>query len=65
MDIKLNISDSAQGYLAQLLEKQNVDGVAVRMFVTQPGTRYAETCLAYCRPGEEKETDDQGSHRVT
>lgn len=58
MDIQLNISDSAQKYLAELLEKQDTKGMAVRMFVTQPGTRYAETCLAYCRPGEEK-ADDQ------
>lgn len=51
------VSESAQKYLAGLLERQNVDGMAVRMFVTQPGTRYAETCLAYCRPGEESDTD--------
>jgi Fe/S biogenesis protein NfuA len=59
MDIKLSISEAAQNYLAELLEKQNADGVAVRMFVTQPGTRYAETCLAYCKPGEEKESDEK------
>lgn len=48
----MTITDSAQTYLAELLEKQDVEGVAVRMFVTQPGTPYAETCLAYCRPEE-------------
>ncbi|MFI0471329.1 Fe-S biogenesis protein NfuA [Halomonas sp. HMF6819] len=53
----IDITDSAQGYLAELLEKQNVDGIAVRIFITQPGTPYAETCLAYCRPGEEEPTD--------
>jgi Fe/S biogenesis protein NfuA len=58
MDIQLNITESAQQYLADLLEKQDTKGMSVRMFVTQPGTRYAETCLAYCRPGEEK-ADDQ------
>jgi Fe/S biogenesis protein NfuA len=58
MDIQLNITESAQQYLADLLEKQETKGMSVRMFVTQPGTRYAETCLAYCRPGEEK-ADDQ------
>lgn len=46
------MTDSAQKYLAQLLAKQDVSGIAVRMFVTQPGTPYAETCLAYCRPEE-------------
>ncbi|WP_017430374.1 Fe-S biogenesis protein NfuA [Vreelandella jeotgali] len=53
----IEITPSAQDYLAELLEKQEVDGIAVRIFITQPGTPYAETCLAYCRPGEE-EADD-------
>ncbi|MGM0831306.1 Fe-S biogenesis protein NfuA [Halomonas qinghailakensis] len=53
----IDITDSAQEYLAELLEKQNVEGIAVRIFITQPGTPYAETCLAYCRPGEEEPTD--------
>ena len=58
MDIQLNITESAQEYLAGLLAKQDTDGMSVRMFVTQPGTKYAETCLAYCRPGEEKSDDE-------
>ena len=53
----IDITDSAQTYLSELLEKQNVEGRAVRIFITQPGTPYAETCLAYCRPGEEEPTD--------
>lgn len=53
----IDITTSAQEYLAELLEKQNVEGIAVRIFITQPGTPYAETCLAYCRPGEEEPTD--------
>ena len=53
----VNVSTAAQIYLSGLLERQDVPGMAVRMFVTQPGTRYAETCLAYCRPGEEHEDD--------
>jgi len=58
MDIQLNITESAQEYLAGLLAKQGTDGMSVRMFVTQPGTKYAETCLAYSRPGEEKDNDE-------
>lgn len=58
MDIQMNITESAQDYLAGLLAKQSTEGVAVRMFVTQPGTKYAETCLAYSRPGEEKDNDE-------
>lgn len=59
MNSVVSVSESAQKYLASLLERQNVDDMAVRMFVTQPGTRYAETCLAYCKPGEEAATDEQ------
>jgi len=48
----ITVTESAENYLAELLEKQNAEGIAVRMFVTQPGTPYAESCLAYCRPEE-------------
>ena len=50
--MSVTITDAARDYLLQLLSKQDVEGMGVRMFVTQPGTRYAETCLAYCRPDE-------------
>ncbi len=63
----ITITESAEGYLAELLKKQNVEGIAVRIFVTQPGTPYAETCLAYCRPDEVQESDavmDLASFRV-
>lgn len=53
----LQITESAQEYLAELLGKQEVEGIGVRVFITQPGTPYAETCLAYCRPGEEEPND--------
>lgn len=59
MSESIQITDSAQDYLAELLAKQNVEGIAVRIFITQPGTPYAETCLAYCRPGEEEPTDEK------
>lgn len=54
----IEITPSAEEYLAELLEKQNVEGMAVRIFITQPGTKYAETCLAYCRPEEINSTDE-------
>ncbi|WP_221798553.1 Fe-S biogenesis protein NfuA [Oceanobacter mangrovi] len=54
----LTITPDAEEYLADLLVKQNVEGMAVRVFITQPGTRYAETCLAYCRPEEVNTTDE-------
>ena len=36
----ITITESAQTYLNGLLEKQNVDGIGVRLFVSQPGTMY-------------------------
>ena len=53
----IDISESAQDYLRDLLSKQEDEGVAIRVFVAQPGTPNAETCIAYCRPGEEQEGD--------
>ncbi len=55
----VNITASAQGYLRDLLSKQNCEGIGIRMFVSSPGTPQAETCIAYLRPGEEKEGDVQ------
>ena len=54
----VNITPSAEEYLAGLLAKQNAEGIAVRIFVADPGTPNAETCLAYCRPDEVKITDE-------
>jgi len=55
----VTVTESAQNFLAQLIEKQNAEGMGVRMFVTQPGTKYAETCLAYCRPDEVISSDEK------
>ena len=54
----VNITPDAEEYLAGLLAKQNAEGIAVRIFVADPGTPNAETCLAYCRPDEVKITDE-------
>ena len=53
----IEISASAQTYLQGLLANQDDEGVSIRIFVAQPGTPQAETCIAYCRPGEEQEGD--------
>lgn len=55
--INVEITESAQEYLLELLSKQECEGIGIRMFVADPGTPKAETCIAYCRPGEEKEGD--------
>ncbi len=56
--VNVDITESAQKYLKELLDKQkDNDGIGIRMFVANPGTPNAETCIAYCRPGEQKEGD--------
>ena len=55
--LNIDITESAQKYLAELLEKQDASGIGIRVFVADPGTSKAETCIAYCRPGEEKDDD--------
>ncbi|MEM1141897.1 MAG: Fe-S biogenesis protein NfuA [Pseudomonadota bacterium] len=52
----LKITESAQEYLAELLSKQE-DALGVRVFINQPGTPRAETCIAYCRDGDIQDTD--------
>lgn len=54
----VTITESAQDYLAELLAKQE-DALGVRVFINQPGTPRAETCIAYCREGDIKEGDEE------
>ncbi len=56
-DLKMEITESAQGYLKELLSKQTVTGMGVRIYVENPGTPRAECCMAYCAEGEQ-EADD-------
>ncbi|MDN6275580.1 Fe-S biogenesis protein NfuA [Psychrobacter sp.] len=53
----ITITESAQGYLADLLAKQGTEGIGVRIFVEHPGTPRAECCMAYNQPGEEDSAD--------
>ena len=54
----ITITESAQEYLAELLSKQD-DALGVRVFINQPRTPRAETCIAYCREGDVLEGDEQ------
>jgi Fe/S biogenesis protein NfuA len=56
--LQLTITESAQDYLAELLSKQEEGVLGIRMFVNQPGTPKAETCIAYCRDGDAKDEDE-------
>ena len=55
----IDITEKAQEYFVDLLSKQETQGIGIRIFITDPGTPMAETCIAYCKPGEEQEDDDR------
>ena len=54
----VSITESAQEYLTELLEKQACEGISVRIFILDAGSPKAETCISFCRPGEEKADDE-------
>lgn len=58
----VTITEPAQEYLAELLAKQDCEGIGIRVFILDPGTPKAETCISFCRPGEEKEEDERKSY---
>lgn len=55
----VEITESAQAYLLDLLSKQENKEIGIRIFITDPGTPMAETCLAYCPEGEQQSTDER------
>lgn len=54
----ITITESAQAYLAELLAKQD-GALGVRVFINQPGTARAETCIAYAREDDVLEDDEK------
>ena len=52
----VSISDSAIKYLENLLDSQD-EPTNIRIFVSDPGTMRAETCIVYSKVGEEEEDD--------
>lgn len=57
MNINAEVTTEARDYLVALLTKQEVPGMAARVYVDKGGTQHAETCLAFCPPGEESAGD--------
>ena len=49
----MNITLSAQKYLVELLSNQEKDTVGIKIFVSEPGTPRAETCIAYAKQDED------------
>ena len=53
----ITITNSAEEYLSKLILDKNEIDLRIRIFVSEPGTPNAETCLAYCKP-DEADPDD-------
>ena len=45
----INISESAETYLLELLDKQDEETTGIKVFVSEAGTPHAETCIAYSK----------------
>ena len=48
----IEITKSGEEYLFKLIKDKNEVDLSIRIFITDPGTPKAETCLAYCNPDE-------------
>ena len=56
---EMTITSSAENYLNDLLSAQEEDTCGIKIFVSEPGTPRAETCIAYA-----KQDEDLSSFRV-
>ncbi len=52
---ELTITESAEKYLDVLLGSQERDTVGIKIFVSEPGTPRAETCIAFAKEDESLE----------
>lgn len=53
----MTITESGQDYLAELLAAQDDDVLGIRLFINDPGTPKAETCISYCREADKQDDD--------
>ena len=54
----INITKSAEEYLAKLVADKADESIGIRIFISDPGTPKAETCLAYCKSNEADPSDE-------
>ena len=50
---EMTITPSAETYLQDLLSSQEDDTCGIKIFVSEPGTPRAETCIAYAKTDED------------
>lgn len=58
----VEITEKAQEYFVDLLSKQDAKDIGIRIFITDPGTPTAETCIAYCKPDEAQADDEKAEY---
>jgi Fe/S biogenesis protein NfuA len=51
------VTEAAQKHFSNLLQKEEVEGMNLRVFVANAGTIHADVSVTYCPPGEEVATD--------
>ncbi|HQZ88221.1 MAG TPA: NifU family protein [Gammaproteobacteria bacterium] len=51
------VTEAAQKHFSNLLQKEEIAGMNLRVFVANPGTIHADVSVTYCPPGEEVSTD--------
>ena len=53
----VEITEGAEEYLGNLLKDSEEKDTNIRIFVSDPGSSKAETCIVYCKLGEQDPTD--------
>ena len=53
----INLSLTAEEHFADLLDKENIDGLSLRMEVIHPNTKNADINIVYCSPGKQAVDD--------
>ncbi len=55
--MQIKVTESAERHFRALLQKEDTQGMNIRIFAVDPGTSHAEIGLTFCLPGEEKSDD--------
>ena len=58
----INVTATAEEYLSKLIGKKDFP-CDIRIFVSDPGTPKAETCLAFCKEEEHQDYKRKESER--
>ncbi|MFI4937025.1 MAG: NifU family protein [Candidatus Berkiellales bacterium] len=53
----IHVTQDAQEHFSYLIEKEEMPGMALRIFIDQPGSRLADVSISFCPPGEHRAGD--------